>query len=455
MRFTIRSLTNVPISSTIPVAVVGLAPVFGWALASERWFLVGALALGATAPLVIRWPVISTFGLYALLVPFDLVPYLQGNATLTKPLGVLAAAVLLAVGLIERRLERPPVAAIWWGLLIVWAALSATWALDSDLVLHRLLTVISLYGLYLVASSFRVSTRELLGVCVLVVLGGALVAATAYLYGTDASGSDPRARLIIGPYQSNPNGLGEALILPLALALYGLSILRQWIWRLLAWALAALIALGIFASMSRGAVVSTIAVIVILLLRLRAREPIIVGVISLLALTVTVPATFFDRFRALFTGDDATGSLRTDIWEVGLDALKDFGLFGAGLENFTMVHKLHVPVGPFGYPFGAHNSYLMVWVELGLVGFALMLGALASLYVTAARTRRVNIGAPALAGLEAAWFGVLAFAFFADTLWTKGFWLSLILLTWATRSFSAPRFSELLEDRSMVKISST
>ena len=52
-----------------------------WALACpEQWIILGALVMVALVPIIVRWPVVTTFGLYALLAcSFDVLPLLRAR----------------------------------------------------------------------------------------------------------------------------------------------------------------------------------------------------------------------------------------------------------------------------------------------------------------------------------------------------------------------------------------
>jgi O-antigen ligase len=410
------------------MVMLGLAPLFGWALARERWIILAGLTIVALSPVLLRWPVITTFGLYVFLLPFDVVGA-EGMA-FTRPVGILAGAVLVAAGLMERRLDRPPIAVLWWGLFVIWAALSAAWALSPEMVFQRLPTVVSLFFLYAIAVSIRPSRKEFYWICLLAVVGGAIIGAGTYLYGLeDATG---RGTLVIGDQTANPNSLGGRLILPLALAIAGLVTLRGAIQRAIAMALLVLISVGVFISMSRAALLAVIAMISVLVYRIGLRKQIVAALVLLFAVAAIMPVTFYDRIGLVLTGEDATGSGRTEIWKVAVGALERFGILGAGLDNFVEVHRFYVVHGPSGYGSGAHNSYLMVWVELGAPGLALLLAALGSHFLVLRSARKAGRGGAVLAGLEAACVGVLTFGFFGDVLWQKDFWLAWILLSWGT-----------------------
>jgi O-antigen ligase len=423
------STWNLPLSTGVLIAAFGLSPLLVWALVTEQWKMLAGLILVALVPIVVRLPVVSTFGLYALLAcSLDALPLLEGM-TLTKPVGVLTGAALLGAGLVERRLRRPPPAALWWGLFIVLAIVSAAWAIDPDETLGRLTTTLSLFFLYLVAVSFRPSRKELHWVCVLTVVGGVLAASGAYLFGLNEEETGKRARgtIAIGDQRAeNPNTLGRVLVLPLSLAIAGFIGLRRSLQRMIAVGCVGLIGVGIYISMSRAALLAMVVMISVLIYRLRARWQIIAAMVVLLALVTVMPDKFYERTGALATGADSTGSGRTEIWEIGLEALARYGLIGAGLDNFPEVFLQYTP-----YKMSAHNTYLMVGVELGIIGLALLLAALASHLLAAWRARGVGRGAITLAALEGACFGMLTSAMFADVLYRKIFWLTWIRLTWA------------------------
>ena len=104
-----------------------------------------------------------------------------------------------------------------------------------------------------------------------------------------------------------------------------------------------------------------------LLTRLKASTRI--AVVALLASTMFVvlpivqPLKSFERLGTTGTSlsqGDLNG--RTAQWAQGFVALSEHPLFGVGTDQYRSVNTLDKV---------AHNSYLSVMVELGLVGFAL------------------------------------------------------------------------------------
>lgn len=75
---------------------------------------------------------------------------------------------------------------------------------------------------------------------------------------------------------------------------------------------------------------------------------------------------------------------RTSIWKDSLNLIADFPLFGAGLGNFNLAYTLYKneASGPYVYDH-AHNDYIELIVETGIVGFILVMWGLALFFITA------------------------------------------------------------------------
>jgi len=436
-------LSNLSTSTGITsLVIVALAPAVAWALATENWLVLAGLGSIAVLPIVATWPVASTLGLYALCTSsLDVFPLLPGGATITKLVGVVAAGALLAAGLMERRLTTPPRAALWWAAFMVWAMLSAAWALDITLAVQWLPKALSFVVLYLVTVSFKPTPREVFWVCVLTVIGGALAGVLTYTIGFDAGAQikAARAKLTLGDMVSNPNALGRMLLLPLSLAIAGFVDLRGALKRGLAAGCIALITIGIYLCMSRAAIVAMFVMLSVFVYRLRASRYAVAAMVLLLALTLAMPDAFYQRIGSVASGDDPTGSGRTEIWAITWHSLPNFAFVGAGLNNFARVYEGYI--GSAAFSGGAHNIYLMVAVELGLVGLVLMLAALFEHFLAARRARIAGRDGTILTAAEAACFGIVTTAFFGDTLWTKPFWLAWMILIWSINSGGSDRSS--------------
>jgi O-antigen ligase len=419
-------------AATCLVAAFGFAIVFGWALALERWRTVVVLAVAACLPIVAHWPVVSTFGLYVLVVPFDAIAWISQEgqgASVTRLIGMLAVVALISTGLMERRLVRPPSPALWFGGLLLWALLSSLWAVDAQQVFKRLPTAFSLFALYLIAVSIRPSQRELNAVCLLMVIGGVAAAATGYAFSATGDAA-VRGGVSIGERVSNPNSLGSVLILPLAITIGAFVESRGTMRKLLTAIGLGILGLGVYASMSRGALLAAFVTILVLLYRVRIRWQVLGAIVLLLIVALALPGAYFTRVNSALTGEDATGSGRTQIWANSLTLLDRFWVSGAGLSNFASIAEREFRPLP-GASSDAHNTYLSTWVELGVPGLALLVIAIAAHFIGLRKARGTGGRETLMAALEAACYGTLTAAFFGDHLWSKHFWLPWILLIWA------------------------
>jgi O-antigen ligase len=418
------------------VAALGIGPLIVWAITEESWRLLTLVLLAALSPIALRWPVTVAFGAYAFVLPFDSVGVVAdtGGATVTRLVGIVTAGVLLAAGVVQQRMVRPPVAALWVGLLFLWGIMTLAWAVNLELAQGRLVTVVSLVAMYLAAVSFRVSEEDLRTVCVLTMLGGALAATAGVILGFEADGPRvARGTLAVAGLEANPNGVAQSLMLPLAMAAGLFLGSRRISVKAIAIAGVGAIGAGIFLTMSRASLAAVIMMIGVFLYRFRVRWQVLAIPGILGAVLPLMPDLFFERVGAVFSGQDATGAGRTEIWKVSIDALERFGWFGAGLSNHTAAYAMYAPTPPGGLSRSAHNTFLGTWVELGAVGLALLL----VVFFVHLRTSKRSNGSTAEiafpAAIEAACFGFLVIAFFGDVLWRKAVWMPWILAVWASR----------------------
>jgi O-antigen ligase len=400
----------------------------GRAVAQENWSLVVVLLGGVGLLLLIRWPFAVMMGIYAAFLPSDSIFMVGAGSALTRLLGAGAAAVLLATGLAGRRFIAPPRAAVWWILFVGWAALTSLWTLDTDGAMARLPMAVSLLALYLVAVSTRVTRNEFLIVTALAVVGAMVAAGYSYFAFSEgvSYGTTHRASLIAGDQASNPNDFAAGLLLPFALAVGGFLAARHWIARLLTLLAVLVIGGGILMTMSRGALLGLITMVVVFLYRSRADWRLVAPVALLGGVVAVMPDLFFERLQLMLEG---SGAGREDIWANGLKAMEHSGVmgavFGVGLDSFASTAFGRAP----------HNIYLGMLVEVGVVGLVLLFGAMVSQLRSVGLKRRGSFtwSSIYLAAIESACFGVLVVGFFGDIVWRKHFWFLWALLPIAAR----------------------
>jgi O-antigen ligase len=408
----------------------------GVAIAEEAWPYLLMLAL---APLIWYFPVQTTVGLFAFLVPFEGVTQLPGGTTVIRLVGLLAGGTLVAVGFLDNRILKPPGIAIWWALFLFWSGISVFWAVEPSGALRQLATSGALIIFYLVAVSFRITEHEFAWVVRLAILGGCLAAMFAvYEYSAGinwATGSGSslveRGSLIVGETEVNPDYFGLRLILPIALAVAAFLTARGWLGRLVSFCALAITVLALLLTMSRAALLSLVVLIIVFLVRLRLYRRLLPVIVLGSLLLAAMPATFFQRIQeAGKTG----GAGRLDIWEAGLEMFKHYPLVGTGLGNFLVVYPQYAGFSPkfHGFVRSPHNTYLNVLVDLGILGLVLFLIAIVTQIREASDSRKRSQDSRVwvVAG-EASFYSLLLYAFFVDLIWDKSFWLAGIFLAFA------------------------
>lgn len=367
----------------VVVYVAGLALLCARELAagSTRWL--AACIVAALAPpalyAAIRRPLVFPFCAYILVMPFDTLGRLGGFGTITKLVGLLCAAALILRLLRGRDAVPTPRAVLAWLALLGWMLLSTLWALEPADSLPLVAQYASLLALYAVLSMMPATQFELDAV-----LGSTLVAsvaAAAYGAWMFARGEDvlTSSRVIIrnGDFYIDPNNFATALVLPFAIAVTWLLGANSRLVRVAMIPALLLLAAGVAASGSRGGALAVLAMFLWLVVRSRRRIAAAALLAASLGAALAANPGLVQRF-AEARSTDAAG--RTDIWRVGLLALRDHWTIGAGVGNFANAFD-HEYLNVFaryvlGWHWAAHNTFLEAAVELGLVGVVLLVVAL-------------------------------------------------------------------------------
>jgi O-antigen ligase len=164
----------------------------------------------------------------------------------------------------------------------------------------------------------------------------------------------------------------------------------------------------------------------------------IIAALGVAYYAVLAPTTFRERVtQTLVTERDP----RLDTWSIARRVWEEHPVAGVGVGNFTVVEQaflsdqinLYSARKLHNIDIVAHNTYLDVLTQLGLIGFALFGALLAMTIVPATRAvGRLDVDAPQVAltvrGLVAALVTLLAAYFFVSQMYSKQLWLLLGVL---------------------------
>jgi O-antigen ligase len=321
---------------------------------------------------------------------------------------------------------------------IGWVAISAAWSEETAPVIESVIRYVPNAMLFLIVFA-AIRTREqalwLVGAFVV----GALVSAA---YGL-AVPTDPAADGRLSGGVGNANETAAALVAGTALAGALVAALRgQPLLRLGALIAVPFCLVGILLTLSRGGLVALAAALVAAVVVAGRWRPLAIAVVATAGVMVVgyfvalAPPEARERVTTIQGG---TG--REDIWKVGWRMVEAEPVRGIGAGNFpnTSVHYLLEPgvIARSDFivdtPKVAHNMYLEVLAENGVIGLALFLTILGFSLTCCLRAvrefrdagdRELEIVARAL---FVALVGLLAANFFGSHMFSKQLWLLLSL----------------------------
>jgi putative inorganic carbon (HCO3(-)) transporter len=322
-------------------------------------------------------------------------------------------------------------------LFLSWAVLSASWAEVPGQALDTSSRYFQNMILFLIVYT-AVRQRKHATWVAWAWVAGATVATVPAMLSPPTYEDDLTVR--ISGTIGDPNELAALLVAGTVFAGVLAAITKKAALRVAAGSAVVLFLAGIVYTVSRGGLVALfVALIAACLLagRWRGRTLVVVA-LGLMAMVV-----YFASFAGLDARDRVTtvegGSGRADIWKVGWRMVEDKPIRGIGSGNFP-ISSIHYLLEPgvlqrdefiIDTPKVAHNTYLQILAELGIVGLTLFLaiiGFAVSCALKAARWfgRHGDTQMELVArGMVVALVGILAADFFISEQFGKQLWLLL------------------------------
>lgn len=216
----------------------------------------------------------------------------------------------------------------------------------------------------------------------------------------------------------DPNFLAAYLVVPAVISFFGM--LRRFHWLYLASFL--LITAGIFYTSSRGAMLSEViglGIIVLDFFKGKKKIRRIAAVVLLLAVGFLlarefIPSTSLSRLFNFKTYKDSSNAKRLLDWKYGLMAFAKRPLFGYGMQG-----ELGIIQSAIGVDYISHNTFIAFLLQFGCMGCLLFLAGLWTLY------RRIRHNALLLACLLA----TLSASFLVSAEVAIFFWLPIIYIS--------------------------
>lgn len=321
--------------------------------------------------------------LFVFSVPWEKSVWVHGIGTISRLLGIVAFAAGAVVAFRRRAIRPPNIALVLAGIFVLWSALTYGWSLDRPATRVRVVTLVELFAmLWLVWDSCRrpLRQRRLIEAYVLGAVTGSCVAFVRYIHDLQTY----YRRYAAPGFDPNDFGLVLALSIPLSLylALSGRGRMR-WCWR----AATLIVISAVLLTASRTALIATFIAFSFALWTWRKADfsqrvsSVLLAALLALGLLRFAPAPSRQRL-ATIPSEISRGTFhgRAEIWKSGVRAWKSHPVLGVGSGAYPEAVRpwLGRPDVP-GIQYVAHNTFLSVLVECGVIGFglyALLLGVL-------------------------------------------------------------------------------
>jgi O-antigen ligase len=305
-------------------------------------------------------------------IPWEEMAVLPGARTLIFDISVVAIT-LAAYAVLRRKLKMPPLALALLALFILRSYFSALWANDAEAALKGSVTLTSLLGLTWMIFEFGREEDRALWIMRAYLLGCCVALATmaaAFLQGRPPALSAEDARIQGGGLNANDIAAILALAVPMSVYLADARSTRKWA-KPLHWLFVPAAVLGVFLTGSRAGMIALSGGMLLLAFPMAFRRPKTVFALALAvgASGVMIPRIVPENVLARLTEGTQAGTfqIRLRLWQAGLDYFMDHPLLGCGTWNFKDTVASRV-----AEQFVAHNTFISVLAEGGLLGFSLM-----------------------------------------------------------------------------------
>jgi len=397
----------------------------------------------AAVVVAVRYPLRVVLPVYAALVPFGSglpagIPLSFGS--LSSALGAaLVLCLLLQLITVRGVSKRLSPAVPVWLLFLGVTGLTVFWSIRPGLTAYGFAVLGSLILFYVLVALVDTDHVVYRRVSTALVAGGVIAATYGLLQTalgvlpTNPKGGDPR----FGYGLLGPNHTAAALLLPLAIAMAATAATAGAARRMLYGAATMLLLTGILLTGSRGGLLAAVVTFVTLLIVTPRGRPSLVALAAVGVAAVAFVLTVNPEGIGQRQAENQSSSGRTEIWKVGLVGCEQYCLLGAGWGTFGTVYATtqasvaDARVLPRGIFWEPHNIALLVAVEAGVVGLAVvLLGCV--LAIREASTLPASLRGPPLAGL----LGLLTSGIFLSDFEFKFFWMTWAFVTLAANAAS-------------------
>lgn len=321
--------------------------------------------------------------LFVFTIPWENSLVLTGFGTASRVAGLIAFLVGFSVILINRKHRALPVTFYLMTAYVLFGIVSLYWSIDPDLTITRSKTNVQLLIMAWMIWEFARDDTDVSYVLLAFILGGFVsIVGTFYSYYFHITPYVVDTRYVARGFDPNDLGLTLAIGIPVAWYLSAENRTKTF-YSNMCRIYVLVSAITIVLTASRGgfiALIVALSYIPVTYGKMNIRQKILA--VSLIVMLIygldrIVPETSFQRISTI-KEEMLTGGMgiRGYIWRTGFELLQENPWFGVGagafkaaVGHYTGWHTVAV----------AHNTFISVLVEQGILGFSLFVGMLSTL----------------------------------------------------------------------------
>jgi len=315
--------------------------------------------------------------------------FVEVSGTISRLIGLAAAMVAIMVLIYEGRLRPFSVAHGIIMLYFAWGGFSFIWSADQTATFGRLVTNVQLAAMIIIFCQFAAGKRENHGLVVAYLVGAAV--SLVELFRRYMRGNVFHEGYFVDRYtafDNNPNDYALALAIAIPMAWFLIMIARKKWELVLGYAYMGAGTVGVLMTGSRGGLIATVVAVLVMplsLSKLSGSRKLLTVFFVVAAVWVGIqvtPQRVLARFETLealapsavpesYYGELEGPNIRTVVWRQGMkEFLSNPQVAVVGLGAGAYVEGVE-PI--YGERFVAHNVFVSILVEQGIIGFGLFL----------------------------------------------------------------------------------